>query len=733
MALKPDIPYIYDDTGTSSTGAALGSTLNYITTDGGQTEEYSDTVLNQCFSMRYSSVYSPYAYQCESVKPTGKPMITLTQLFRSHSNGAPGIMLANVTGNNYNTAYSAVEGTLWGRAVYVNSGQSYDISGWQPPFARIVTGNVDLSHYLMVPVISARNQEGNTITAQWGTYKANYLTSHPDIIGINYTIYYKPNLSDEYSGFESGLSLIGGTTTYSGVPFEYTGSGASAKILTRYTGTKYISFGSVLYYNISSSWGITYSPIYVSPATLPSFIPAGGVISTHSPEIQQLKYEVPGNYNTWYVCIDASTAEKIIHSCGLWVADRYVDIEQAHGTYTTSSKIWAPEITSGGVPTGNGWTGGDVQNPTDSPIYNAWEDQNENFPIGGDDAIGSVVIDMSIPVSLETESDNKPVDEETEELEPAAPEINGLGVFANYFAMSASSVLQLSDFLWNADETTIDDIINSLKLFGANPVNAIMSLRLYPFDVGTMAGSLDAEKIILGRVDTDVYGLKLTNSANAIIDLGKLYIASHFGDFRDYSPYSAYNLYIPFIGTVSLNPNDYLNRMISIKMIVDITTGKATAIIYANGIPMQYLDGMIAIEIPITSENMGQTANAIIGAVGSTASALVTGNIVGAAMTAAAGAADVLFNDVSINKTGNISASTSFFSPINAYVVISRPNAVIPANYGHSRGYSCDYSAPLSSIVGYTICVNVDTSGISGATDAERTQIKNLLEGGVYL
>lgn len=727
MALKSDIPYIRD-TQSSIYGATTGSKLEYISTSGG-TADWSDEIINQCFSLRFNSVYSPYSAMCKTRNPQQKPTLQLTEIFDTKSVGAPGMMLCRVY-SDFNTAAGATNGNAYG-FIYR---RPQAVTSWlprvAPPDASLITGDFDLSHYFLYPLITANSSDWTqTFVGDWKTYKETGLTNYPYITAISYRILYKANLASTTQASNTTFYIIGGYFDDSNVPIQFSGSGLNTEIITTYTGMRQISTGGYIYYPPQ----ITYNPIFVDPVTLPSYRGTGGTVSTHSPSIQMIHRPNPNDLSRAYVCINASTAEKIIHSCGMWVAYSQEATQGAKGIYTTSDDIFMPEINSEGIPTGNGWTGGGVSDPTQSPIYQHWDAQQQQFPTGGGDSVGAVTIDINIPPSKEADSDNKPVDEETEELEPEAPAINGLGVFANYFAMSASSVLQLSDFLWNADETTIDDIINSLKLFGANPVNAIMSLRLYPFDVGTMAGSLDAEKIILGRVDTDVYGLKLTNSANAIIDLGKLYIAAHFGDFRDYSPYSAYNLYIPFIGTVSLNPNDYLNRMISIKMIIDITTGKATAIIYANGIPMQYLDGMIAIEIPITSENMGQTANAIIGAVGSTAGALVTGNIVGAAMTAAAGAADVLFNDVSINKTGNVSASTSFFSPINAYVVISRPNAVIPSNYGHSRGYSCDYTAQLATIAGYTVCANVDTTGISGATDAERTQIKNLLEGGVYL
>lgn len=730
MPLPQDIPYIRDTTGTIN-GFNYGSTLEYIGTNGGEADEYTDDVLNQCYMLRCGT-YAPYRSQCYPAVPNAQPHIQLNQIYREQSNGNPGLFIAKLSGDNPDMSANGTNLIVNGFRRNLQTGSVSQYSRSAPPYgASLVVGNFDLSKYCIVPYIQCRGTvDPYTHAYYWKEYKEQHLTDYPDITGITYSIYYKADLTStsRAADISGSTGIMGSFVRVNEVPLVVITGGANAYIRDTYTATRQICLGGTLYRPPSMPY---YDPIQVPGmgTQLPSYTSSGGVQSTHSPSIQNIRLNA--NNRIDYIYITASTAESIIKSLGLWVCDSPPDTADMHGIYTTSDHVWMPEIGSDGIATGNGWTGGGVSDPTQSPIYQNWDSQNEIYPVGGSDAVGAVTIDITIPPP--PPSDNKELEEDTDELQPESPLINGLGVFANYYAMSETTLLSLSDFLWNADETVIDDVINSLKLFGANPVNAIMSLRLYPFDVGAMSGSMTAEEIILGRVSTGAFGLKLTNAANAILDLGSLYIESHFDDFRDYAPYSAYNLYIPFIGTVSLNPNDYLNRLITIKMIVDITTGKATAIIYANGIPMQYLDGMIGVEIPITSENMGQTANAIISAVGSTAGALATGNMLNAAMTAAAGAADVLFNDVSINKIGNVSAAAALFAPINAYVVISRPNAVIPPNYGHARGYSCDMTSELVNLSGYTVCANVDTTGISGATDAERTQIKNLLEGGVYL
>lgn len=173
-------------------------------------------------------------------------------------------------------------------------------------------------------------------------------------------------------------------------------------------------------------------------------------------------------------------------------------------------------------------------------------------------------------------------------------------------------------------------------------------------------------------------------------------------------------------------------------MVVDVTTGKCTAIVYVGsdddyGVPIQYVDGMIGVEIPVTAENMGKLGAAVLEAVGNTAAAAVSTGVAGGAFAAVGGALDVMFADVAPQKTGAVSASGSLSMPIKMYVSVSSPRPVIPEDYGHSKGYACDVTTTVSAQSGFTVCYNVDTSSIAGATDPEREQIKTLLETGVYI
>lgn len=740
MALSENIPYIYDNKVTSN-GIVWGSTLRYVLTKGDRVIQppYSGLdIVNQCCFIRPGS-YAPYASQCLAIETT-TVATTLSAIFRDYPVGVAyflcdGPWQSTELSNQYNT---------------INGGQVYNVKTGvitpQPtpyqllPAARIAVGNLDLSHYVIVPSITAKQHNSSvSITADYKTYKNQYSASHPDIVQVSYQLRYKADLMSTTQGSTIGYKLWGSTQNNSNLNYQHTSS--SVRFNTFDT-----RFSSVRLRPIS---GALYTPpqILVEKFNLPgvggqvwSLKTVYGLSSTHGISIQKLGWVNPDNHTNPYVYIDFSTATKIIESIGMWWAESLADIADVHGSLTVSGSVHMPLIDENGNVTGS-ISGGDVTDIEDSPIYQQWNEQNDKFPVGGDDALGKVAIDPDKPIPPDTSETQTPLtlEEEDPDVMPEAPKLNGLGVFSNYYALAKNGVDQLNDFLWNSDESVIDDILNSLKLFGQSPIDAIISLRLYPFNlVNLLPSSLTPEEIVLGRVETGVTGLKIPSDASTTINLGSIYIPRKYGNFLDFAPYSSYSLYIPFCGVVNLNPNIYLDHYVSVKMVVDITTGKCTAIIYVGsnddyGVPIEYVDGMIGVEIPITAENMGRLASAVIEAVGNTAAAAVSTGIKGAAFAAVGGAIDVLFSDVAPQKTGSISASGSLSMPIKMYAVISNPRVVVPENYGHAKGYATDITSTVSGQSGYTVCYNVDTSSIAGATDTERSEIKSLLEGGIFI
>ena len=286
------------------------------------------------------------------------------------------------------------------------------------------------------------------------------------------------------------------------------------------------------------------------------------------------------------------------------------------------------------------------------------------------------------------------------------PTLSPVGVFNRTFIMRGAAVKQLSNELSSTDDGTYEAIINGLKLFGANPMNALIDLRLYPFDVKSLPTvSSNQQDIILGRHNTQVEGYLMTTNSTAILDLGAIYIKEKHHSFLDYEPYTKINLYIPYIGSIEILPSIYMNRTLSVKLIVDFITGAATAVVYCNGIPMVYQNGIMGISVAMTGDNAAEYANGIIGnivgAVGSAAGAIgkfATGNVIGGVketVSAVSSGFDALnsVNDIQFQQAGSNSPLCNTVTPQQCYITIARPQKIFSdrdteLNYGFVNGFA---------------------------------------------
>ena len=324
----------------------------------------------------------------------------------------------------------------------------------------------------------------------------------------------------------------------------------------------------------------------------------------------------------------------------------------------------------------------------------------------------------------------------TDKIKLSKPAITTTGIFNRTFALNSVNVNQLAGYLWNADDTIFKQIVDGLSLMGGNPIDGIIDLRLYPFDVATKSTNTSTESIVIGRTDTKINGIKISNY-NAILDLGSCTFFPYFGNFLDYEPFTSASLYIPYVGIVPISTANFMGQTISCKMVVDITTGSCTAVVFANDIPIIYKNGTIGVEIPMTGTNSAEYASRIIGGLTSGATDFALGaasNNIGQIVSGAGQIAEsaLSVNNTMYNTAGSSSPACGLWQPQNCYFIINRPVPIVPDNYGHTVGYACNYNANLSSLSGFTCCYNVDLSSLY-ASDEEMNEINSLLANGIYL
>ena len=322
----------------------------------------------------------------------------------------------------------------------------------------------------------------------------------------------------------------------------------------------------------------------------------------------------------------------------------------------------------------------------------------------------------------------------TDKIDLNKPTLSNVNVFNRSFVVTSTNVRQLADFLWNADETKFNEIVKGLDLMGENPMNGIIDLRLFPFNVAHKNSATEAEHIVIGRTNTGVNGIKLTENVNSLIDLGECTFFTKFKNFLDYEPYTTAQLYIPYIGVVPVSTAEFMGHKISVKMIVDYTTGAGTAIVFKDDIPFIYRNGVVGVSIPMTGTDSASYASTVIGNVVNgamgIANATATDN-----MSGLVNSANQMYSGfatpVQYQSASASSPSVATWQPQKCYFIIDRPILNVPDNYGRTVGYACEITGKLSDFKGFTVVSNPEIN--FRCTDSERQYIVNMLQGGVFV
>lgn len=322
----------------------------------------------------------------------------------------------------------------------------------------------------------------------------------------------------------------------------------------------------------------------------------------------------------------------------------------------------------------------------------------------------------------------------TDKIDLNKPTLSNVNVFNRSFAVTSNSVRQLADFLWNADETKFQEIVKGLALMGENPMNGIIDLRLFPFNVALKNSATQAEPIVIGRTNTGVNGIKLTENVNSLIDLGECTFFTKFKNFLDYEPYTTAQLYIPYIGVVPVSTAEFMGHRISVKMIVDYTTGAGTAIVFKDDIPFIYRNGVVGVSVPMTGNDSASYANTVIGNVVSGAiggvTSIASGNI-GGMVSSVEKLYSGFATGTNYQEASASSPSVATWQPQRCYFIIDRPILNAPDNYGRTIGFACEKTGKLSDFKGFTVVSNPEIN--FRCTDSERQYIVNMLQGGVFV
>lgn len=335
----------------------------------------------------------------------------------------------------------------------------------------------------------------------------------------------------------------------------------------------------------------------------------------------------------------------------------------------------------------------------------------------------------------------------------------GYNNFNTFYAMTRS---QVNDLLTELNTSTF---IDNIQLLFETPINNVVNLRVYPFDVKSNhpASSIEDSSVIVNVVAMETKGFSLNPVPSPPLNLGRIRVPKHYNSFLDFSPYTKIELYLPYIDFITLDPATVMGKTISIDYVVDYFSGKCTAFISVeetvNGVTTSNVimerDGNIGVEVAIgggrgadIARNMlklgigagvgaiAMGAGAVSMGAGKTAGSV--GSVAGAVSMSAGYLANTTVNAIQagqahITKGGSAQPAINFYAPQNCYLIITRPNVKEPSNYAEEYGRPSGKYAILGDLRGFTVVDSIHVEGLDTATSDEITEVERLLKQGVIL
>lgn len=374
--------------------------------------------------------------------------------------------------------------------------------------------------------------------------------------------------------------------------------------------------------------------------------------------------------------------------------------------------------------------GGDDDDPTtDSDDENDDPYSDDDSPydpsdVGGGDGDGDDPYDPGDPI-----------------LEPDVPSISIVdsGLITIYTPTNAQ-LADLASYLWSNDFIT-----SMVKELYADALDVIISLGFLPFNI-SHGGT---REIKVGDRGTGILS-NYPSVKYVKFDAGSVNLKTTLGAYIDYAPYTKGDIYIPFVGYVPLDIDAFMGHTISLKYIVDITTGSAVAILKKDSDVWQQFSCNLLTQVPLSAANYAQMYQTIIGATAVLAGAGIAGaaGIGGAAVggeaaegaqaiasqsggaaKAASGIMSSAATKPQIQKSNNLSLSAGLLGNKKAFIQLYRPNLALPSNQNKFQGYPSYVELTLSECSGYCRVSSINLI-VAGATGTELSMIDSILKTG---
>lgn len=294
----------------------------------------------------------------------------------------------------------------------------------------------------------------------------------------------------------------------------------------------------------------------------------------------------------------------------------------------------------------------------------------------------------------------------------------------SFYAVTPANFSRLMNYLFSENYLTslnaLLDTPETVQKELAHPEEYLLSATWLPLSLS------GAASISLGYVDTGVHGMILQTGSiwgqTLAVTIPK-HPNSEGYKYRNLAPFSRYSLYIPFYGTIGVDPSDIAEATtIYVNYNADINGALYIGVITNKGVTLFSGQGNFGAPVGVSGRNTNTigTVSTALSSVGN----LLTGNVLGAASSIVSAFESVYPHVYSSGGTGgtmlpetSARLTAQFFAQTTIDVTrFGRP--------------LCQ-PTPLSGLSGY--CRTEGASVSCGATDTGIKEINRMLDGGVYI
>lgn len=317
-------------------------------------------------------------------------------------------------------------------------------------------------------------------------------------------------------------------------------------------------------------------------------------------------------------------------------------------------------------------------------------------------------------------------------LPPDLPseQVANIGLYGVWH-LYAGDVRVLSNFLWSDD--FFDNVIKNLS----SPLENIVSFGIVPwtaFAEATQPFTIANVQVKSGGAN---YSAKRITQNFYMLDCGTVDIDEIYFSFADYEPYTKNWLYLPFIGIVDLPADDVqLGGKVKVQYRFDIVSGVCVAniITYTKAMGWntvaEYTGNLLA-TYPLTGANYMTMYNQLAHSALGVMAGVLTENV----PAILGSATNALTAKPSYSRSGGISNVAGLLSARKPYLIRAIPNFFEPNTMKHDKGFISNLSVNINDISGFVRgnANYIELRNISGATETELEEIKELIGGGIYV